>query len=153
MRDYRVSQRYFTTSHHKRSISLADEDERIHKIITAMIAVYAPEHVHSSTEESAFPAKEVSNIKIPKSYIDSIRDPLHAQESQEAIQKMLRSLKANGTWKEVILPPGTNFVSMKWVFTTKMMVDGTIERLKARLVARGFSQDIDLIMMRHSHQK
>jgi hypothetical protein len=50
-----------------------------------MIVVYAPEHIHSSTKESAFPAKEVSNIKIPKSYLDAIRDPLHAQEWQEVI--------------------------------------------------------------------
>jgi hypothetical protein len=62
-----------------------------------MIAVYAPEHIHSSTEESAFPAKEVSNIKIPKSYLDTIRDPAYAQEWQEAIQEELRSLKANRT--------------------------------------------------------
>jgi hypothetical protein len=31
-------------------MSSEDEDERIHKIIRAMIAVYVPEHVHSSTE-------------------------------------------------------------------------------------------------------
>jgi hypothetical protein len=29
---------------------------------------------------------------------------------------------------------------MKWVFTIKTMVDGTIEQFKATLVARGFSQ-------------
>jgi hypothetical protein len=29
---------------------------------------------------------------------------------------------------------------MKWLFTIKTMVDGTIELFKARLVARGFSQ-------------
>jgi hypothetical protein len=105
-----------------------------------MIAVYAPEHVHSSTEESAFPAKEVSNIKIPKSYFDAICDLSHAHEWQETIQEELRSLQANGTWKEVIPPPGANLVSMEWVFTIKMMVDGSIERFKARLVAPGFSQ-------------
>jgi hypothetical protein len=48
--------------------------------------------------------------------------------------------QSNGTWKEVIPLPGANLVSMKWVFTIKTMVDGTIERFKARLVARGFSQ-------------
>jgi hypothetical protein len=109
------------------SISSADEDEEIHKIIRAMIAVYTPEHIHSSTEESVFPATEVSNIKIPKPYLDAIRDPLHAQERQKAIQEELGSLKANGIWKVVIRPPGPNLVSMKWVFTIKTMVDGTIK--------------------------
>jgi hypothetical protein len=36
----------------------------------AIIAVHAPEHIHRSTEESAFLAKEVSNIKISKLYLD-----------------------------------------------------------------------------------
>jgi hypothetical protein len=57
-----------------------------------MIAVYAPEHVHSSTEESAISAKEVSNIKIPKSYFDAMCDPSDGAEWQEAIQEELRSL-------------------------------------------------------------
>jgi hypothetical protein len=118
---------YFTRSKHKRSISSTDEDERIHKVIRAMITVYAPEHIHSSTEESAFLAKEVSNIKIPKSYLDAIRNPANAQEWQEVIQEELRSLKENGIWKEVIPLLGANLVSMKWVFTIKTMVDGTIE--------------------------
>jgi hypothetical protein len=74
-----------------------DENEQIHKIIRAIIAIYAPEHIHNSTEESAFPANEVSNIKIPKSYLDAIRDPAYAQEWQEEIQEELRLLKVHGT--------------------------------------------------------
>jgi hypothetical protein len=62
-----------------------------------MIIVYAPEHIHSSTEELAFPPKDVSNIKIPKSYLEAIHDPLYVQEWQEVIQEELRSLKENGT--------------------------------------------------------
>ena len=33
-----------------------------------------------------------------------------------------------------------NFVGSKWVFKTKLKVDGTIDRYKSRLVAMGFSQ-------------
>jgi hypothetical protein len=132
--------RYITRSKRKRSLSSADEDEQMHKIFRAMIAFYARDHPCSSTDESGFPVKEVNNIKIPKSYLDAIRDPSYAQEWQQAIQEELQSLKANGTWKEVVSPPSDNLVSMKWVLTVKTMVDGSIERFKASLVAREFSQ-------------
>ena len=35
---------------------------------------------------------------------------------------------------------GANIVTSKWVFKAKMHVDGTLDKLKIRLVARGFSQ-------------
>lgn len=37
-------------------------------------------------------------------------------------------------------PTTHNVVGSKWVFRTKFHADGTIERLKARLVAQGFTQ-------------
>ena len=41
----------------------------------------------------------------------------------------------------MIVPPrGANIVTSKWVFKAKMYIDGTLDKLKARLVARGFSQ-------------
>ena len=46
----------------------------------------------------------------------------------------------NGTWEEVVAPKGANIVTSKWVFTIKTLATGIIERFKARLVARGFSQ-------------
>ncbi|KAH9135323.1 hypothetical protein LEN26_006488 [Aphanomyces euteiches] len=50
------------------------------------------------------------------------------------------SLIANGTWMLVPKPPGTNIVSNKWVFKIKYDSLGAVEKFKARLVARGFSQ-------------
>lgn len=47
---------------------------------------------------------------------------------------------ANGTWKETVLSEGSNIITSKWVFKVKMNIDGTLDKFKARLVARGFSE-------------
>jgi len=38
------------------------------------------------------------------------------------------------------LPKGENKVECKWVFKRKLKVDGSIDRYKARLLAKGYSQ-------------
>ena len=48
--------------------------------------------------------------------------------------------KKNKTWELVSLPRGKTIVSCKGVFTIKYKADGTVERYKARLAARGFTQ-------------
>ena len=80
------------------------------------------------------------NVPIPRSYEAAINDAVYGEQWRTAIQEELKALKINGTWKEEIPPKGTNLVSTKWVFTVKIKNDGTLDRFKARLVARGFSQ-------------
>jgi hypothetical protein len=43
-------------------------------------------------------------------------------------------------WTLVTAPKGANIISCKWVFKFKRLLNGRIDRYKARLVARGFSQ-------------
>jgi hypothetical protein len=50
------------------------------------------------------------------------------------------ALQANQTWTLVPRPPGTNIVGSKWIFKTKFRPDGSVDKYKARLVARGFTQ-------------
>ena len=50
------------------------------------------------------------------------------------------SLMVNDTWDLVPLPKGRKLVRCKRVHRTKYASDGSVERLNARLVAKGFSQ-------------
>eukprot|EP00253_Pinus_taeda_P007436 PITA_07436 len=51
-----------------------------------------------------------------------------------------RSLLANDTWDLVPLPKGRKLVRCKWVYRTKYGPDGKVDKHKARLVAKSFSQ-------------
>lgn len=53
----------------------------------------------------------------------------------------MRALRQNNTWTLVPRSDSMNVVGCKWVFCTKIKVDGTLDRLKARLVAKGFHQE------------
>jgi hypothetical protein len=50
------------------------------------------------------------------------------------------SLMENDTWDIVPLPKGRKLFRCKWVYKTKYASDGSVERHKARLVSKGFSQ-------------
>jgi hypothetical protein len=52
----------------------------------------------------------------------------------------MKALHQNGTWELVPLPPSKKTVGCKWVYTAKFNPDGSVERLKASLVAKGYTQ-------------
>ena len=50
------------------------------------------------------------------------------------------ALEANNTWTLTLLPPHKRAVGCKWVYKVKYRSNGSIERYKAHLVAKGFTQ-------------
>jgi hypothetical protein len=54
------------------------------------------------------------------------------------------AISQTNTWTLVPCPPGTNIVGSKSIFKTKHCPDGSIEKHKARLVARGFTQQLGI---------
>ena len=50
------------------------------------------------------------------------------------------SIMKNGVWEIVPRPEGKSVVTSKWLYKIKYVADGSIEKYKARFVARGFSQ-------------
>jgi len=59
---------------------------------------------------------------------------------QEAINDEMDSLKSNKSWHLVYLPPGWKPIGSKWILKKKLKPDGTVDKYKARLAAKGFRQ-------------
>ena len=76
----------------------------------------------------------------PLTYKAAINHPQHAEQWRHAIEEELSSLMEMGTWKYSQRPAGRKAITAKWVFKIKEGFDGSIERFKARLCARGFTQ-------------
>ena len=52
----------------------------------------------------------------------------------------MMALLQNDTWEIIDLPKRKILVSCRWVFILKCKPDGSLDRHKARLVARGYTQ-------------
>lgn len=63
---------------------------------------------------------------------------------RKAMEEEIIALRQNQTWDLMPKPEGVKPISCKWVYKVKTRADGSIERYKARLVARGFSQQYGL---------
>ncbi|KAB2595492.1 hypothetical protein D8674_030942 [Pyrus ussuriensis x Pyrus communis] len=59
---------------------------------------------------------------------------------KEAIKSEMESILENNTWELVDLPPGSKLIGHKWIFKKKLKADGTIDKFKTRLVAKGYCQ-------------
>jgi hypothetical protein len=72
----------------------------------------------------------------PKSYSEACK----IESWQRAMNDELEALAKTGTWIFVDLPPLVKPIGNKWVYKVKHKADGTIERYKTRLVAKGYNQ-------------
>ena len=57
---------------------------------------------------------------------------------KEVVNDEMDSLISNKTWKLVDLPHGCKKIGCKWVLRKKLNPDGTIDKFKDRLVAKGY---------------
>jgi hypothetical protein len=114
-----------------------DELDLLH---AGMAEVFSPD-----TNELSFTAafehvfKASASASEPRSFAEAMRQP-DADEWFKAASEEIQSLMDNGTWELVKLPPGRRAIGSRWVFKVKHNADGSVERYKGRLVAKGFSQ-------------
>jgi hypothetical protein len=72
--------------------------------------------------------------------IEEAYSSLDADYLKEAIKSEMDSIISNGTWEVVSIPYGCKPIGCKWVFKKRLRPDGTIEKYKVRLIAKGYSQ-------------
>jgi hypothetical protein len=59
---------------------------------------------------------------------------------KEAVRSEIDTILANGTWEITDRPYGCKPVGCKWVFKKKLRPNGTIEKYKACLISKGYTQ-------------
>uniref|UniRef100_A0A2N9E4Z4 Integrase catalytic domain-containing protein n=1 Tax=Fagus sylvatica TaxID=28930 RepID=A0A2N9E4Z4_FAGSY len=94
---------------------------------------------HLSPSFKAF-SLSLSSLVVPKSYREALSHP----GWRKAMEEEMHALELNHTWDLIPKPAGTSIVGCRWVFTVKQNPDGTVDRLKARLVTKGFTQTYGL---------
>ena len=83
----------------------------------------------------------LATLHEPHTYRDASIDHLW----QIAMKEELDALSKNHTWDLVTLPPRKSMVACKWIYKIKTRFDGSIEQWKTHLVAKGFTQEYEIV--------
>jgi len=75
----------------------------------------------------------------PTSFQQAIDLP-NSKEWMDAMRDEMDSMLRNQVWELADFPPGRKSIGNKWVFKIKRRADGMIDKFKARLVVKGFTQ-------------
>ena len=92
---------------------------------------------HMTSSPDVVPLHTSTSLQESQTFHEASSNPLW----QQAMKEELDALHKTGTWDLVDLPSGKSAISCKWVYKIKTRSDGTVDRYKARLVARGFTQE------------
>jgi hypothetical protein len=107
----------------------------------------------SSTEYNCIYAATAQEVTGNPKSLNEVQAHADWPRWKEAMDHELTTLEKAGTWETVLRPPNKNIVGSKWVYRIKHKADGSIEKYKAHLVARGFTQvyvDLDVFACHES---
>lgn len=66
----------------------------------------------------------------------SFEEAKNGAEWRGAMREELDAIERNKTWKLVNLPKGKEAIGLKWIYKCKYNADGSLQRHKARLLAK-----------------
>ncbi|KAH0711345.1 hypothetical protein KY289_007304 [Solanum tuberosum] len=123
--------------------------------VVSQSSLIAATHEESSNE--IIPLRRSTRLKNPNpKYANNlytscqfaliVSDPMNYEEAagkeewKKAMVEEMKSIEKNGTWEMIELPNGKNAIGLKWVFKTKVAADGSLQKHKAHLMAKGYAQ-------------
>ncbi|KAI5342160.1 hypothetical protein L3X38_010035 [Prunus dulcis] len=117
------------------------DDVGVTKIISGSSNASAQGESPSSTHVKLKDITEIyarCNMSIiePENFEEASRD----KAWQQAIEAEMEMIEKNETWELVDRPSEKPVISVKWVYKTKLNLDGSIQKHKARLVVKGYAQ-------------
>ncbi|XP_075100974.1 uncharacterized protein LOC142176701 [Nicotiana tabacum] len=151
-----ISLQHHTEQTHEEQAQSTRQSQRTHKF-----PIYLQDYVYSLPQVKTNPASLndlfcvnhhiASDLLTPDSQT-LVRNVCHDRESssyeevaidhawQAIMTHEFDALYSNHTWDFVMLTPGKQAISCKWVYKVKHKADSNIERFKARLVVKGHTQ-------------
>ncbi|XP_019263195.1 PREDICTED: uncharacterized protein LOC109240958 [Nicotiana attenuata] len=102
------------------------------------VAFSKSHHVSPDTliPESQSLVRDICSDSEPSSYEEAAMNSAW----QTAMNQEFEASHANHTWDLVPLPAGKKIIGCKWVYKIKHKADGRVEKLKARLVVKWYTQ-------------
>lgn len=88
-----------------------------------------------------------SKIDLQSNFAFFSQDPIYFEDEIKerhwinAMNDEIESIERNDTWELVDFPKNKDYIGVKWVYKTKLKASGDVEKYKARLVAKIFSQE------------
>ncbi|BBG99166.1 transposable element gene [Prunus dulcis] len=101
--------------------------------------------VLSPTSSTLSPSRRVlsiedSEVQSKSPISEKYEDAKQGESWLKAMEDELFMIEKNGTWTLVDRPTEKPVIGVKWVYKTKLNLDGTVLKNKARLVAKGYAQ-------------
>ena len=90
--------------------------------------------IHKPNPKYALTVAVQDILRLPR----SIKAALSHVGWHTAMQEEINALHHNNTWQLIPHDPTMHVIRSKWVFKPKLKPDGTLDRLKAQLVVKGY---------------
>src|SRR5436190_9749061 len=139
----------------KETSSLSSKEPIISPEPTIPVTHNEPSLVENPIDENSEAPRKSKRQRTTKSFGDdfivylvddtprTIAEAYSSQDTdywKEVVRSEMDSIMANGTWEINDRPYGCKPVGCKWVFKKKLRPDGIIDKYKARLVVKGYTQ-------------
>ncbi|GFY70181.1 retrovirus-related Pol polyprotein from transposon TNT 1-94 [Trichonephila inaurata madagascariensis] len=131
----------------KKPLQTSDPDEEKE---TEEISCSAEDREETLAEQSSRNLRDRSILKMPAKFDNFVllaehiepktyKEAMASEDSDKWREEELESLSSNNNWVLANLPSDRKAIGNRWMFKVKQNADGTVQRFKAGLVAKGYS--------------